>query len=1092
MKITRTIALILTAALLAGCGGTSRLLPSTFSSVLDIAPDGAAVMALVRMRIPRRTGRRPEMHPATISSLTQSVAIAVNTAKAQIFNTTPSSPGCAIGSTGTTCTFAVHAKAGTDTFTVTTYAGVNATGTPLDRGIVAKVPIAKGKANHVAVTLGPLVTNAANTGIGSLRYAVGSANDGDTITFLLAKETTITLASPIAINGNVNIAGPGDTDLAISGGNTHQIFQIVGTASISGLTLTHGKAAQSGSPGGAIQNAGTLTLAYDYIGSSTSIEALRRAPRNDRRRHAHAFHPHSCGSVTYVEGGGVYNDGALTVSHTTFNANVLKSDIATCVQAEGGAIFNDVNGTLSSTGDTYTANAAAAGGAVYNAGTGAATFTGDTFTANYGCNAGNGCPNVGCGATACTSYALGEGAAIYDAGTGITVAGSSFTNNVAGGKSAGAIGQGGAIYLNSDVPNISKSTFTGNLAGGGTTSCSGGAGGAIYSTNAFEIDGDTFKNNAAIGDANGTGGAVTGADSVTGTGDAFAGNVASSTGGPCAANAVGAGGAVYSAADIVTFASSTFTGNSAFAGYAAAGGALGGINGIVNDCTFTSNSVLANGAGATQASGGGGAIAFGSYGKISNSTFTENAATVESSVAQGVFGGAVSVASGPFVSTNNRYTSNKAIEKIAANGALGGAVAVLNDELYSTGDTFASNSATGVQGATGGAVAADSGGQINNATVTSNEAIAPQSTGGGIAIGTSGTLTHVIATKNVASGSLAVGGGLFDVAGSSISDSTFSQNSATSAGGGIFAANLSETILSSTIDDNVVAKANFAAAGGGGIFAENGLSLVYSTVAGNTLTVSGPGPAGGAGIFNSGGLVLYESTVSGNTLLGTAPQSGGGGIFSLDQIIALNSTIGNNSSSGYGGGLYNADNAVNELMNVTLFKNAAKVGGNIMNTASGALSLQNTIVGGGTASTGPDIDNPGSITSADYNIIQTTPAGTAITTMSHDLITDPKLLALSNNGGPTWTNADQPTSPGRGRIPFSSSECAGVPVPTDQRGYTRGASGHCDVGAFEYAGVATAIARRPNLPKHAFRHNASHYRLPVVKVPFKQPSVRMP
>jgi hypothetical protein len=67
----------------------------------------------------------------------------------------------------------------------------------------------------------------------------------------------------------------------------------------------------------------------------------------------------------------------------------------------------------------------------------------------------------------------------------------------------------------------------------------------------------------------------------------------------------------------------------------------------------------------------------------------------------------------------------------------------------------------------------------------------------------------------------------------------------------------------------------------------------------------------------------------------------------------------------------------------------------------------------------------------------------------------PALLALASYGGPTLTLADQSSSPGTGHIPFAGGLCNGaVGTGVDQRGYTRGAGNVCDIGAYEFAGVA--------------------------------------
>ena len=175
----------------------------------------------------------------------------------------------------------------------------------------------------------------------------------------------------------------------------------------------------------------------------------------------------------------------------------------------------------------------------------------------------------------------------------------------------------------------------------------------------------------------------------------------------------------------------------------------------------------------------------------------------------------------------------------------------------------------------------------------------------------------------------------------------------------------------------------------------------------------------------------------------------------------------------------------NALSNVTLYQNSATGnGGNIANPDTNTMTLTNTIVAGGTAGTGADIDNPGTITSGDYNIVQTAVVGNVMTgTTTHNVTANPLLLALTNNGGPTFTNADQSASPGRADIPFSGGMCNGVAgTNIDQRGFTRGAGGRCDVGAYEFAGVASAI--RPHLTpvrgNHHPHHHASAHRKPAL------------
>ena len=47
------------------------------------------------------------------------------------------------------------------------------------------------------------------------------------------------------------------------------------------------------------------------------------------------------------------------------------------------------------------------------------------------------------------------------------------------------------------------------------------------------------------------------------------------------------------------------------------------------------------------------------------------------------------------------------------------------------------------------------------------------------------------------------------------------------------------------------------------------------------------------------------------------------------------------------------------------------------------MSIGNTIAGGGSAPTGPDVSNTSTLTSNDYNVIATAVAGTALSATDH-------------------------------------------------------------------------------------------------------------
>ena len=623
-------------AFLVGCNGmgsgANRFLPGSPGgadsavSVPQAVQDGRRgekTKVHLTMTIPKRH-RRDEarnVHPSTISSLTQSVSIAVNGGGAAVYNATPSSAACNVTTGGTVCTFVVNAPVGSDTFVIATYSSVGGGGTKLDQGS-AVFNVVRGKNNAPSIRLGPVVTNSADAGLGSLRYAIGAANPGDTIMLLLPASSTIALAGPLTVSNRLSIAGPGVTASArrhgrhpdatytgvtLSGGGTQQIFAIQAgaTVTISGLILANGSA--STTSGGAINNAGTLTLVSDvFTNNSTSVQTplairaphpkhVRKASRRGAPAPAHdtrVRRPH-CSSV-YQIGGAIYNNATLSVSGTTFDGNAVVTNIASCIYGYGGAIFNDIHGVLTSSGNTYTNNGAYEGGAVYNYSEyGQASFSGDTFHANTGCTAAIGCPTSGC-ATTCTSIAEGYGAAIYDDyGPGISVTNCLFENNVVGGVSGGSYGEGGALYLDEGAVTISGSTFTSNLAGGGATNESEGEGGAIYwdgSSSGLRLINDTFTGNAAGGDDHGEGGAINAYYPITGSGDTFTSNVAFGNGSAQYMNGEAEGGAIYED-DGLNLTGSKFSSNSATGAYEGEGGAIFSDDPtVLSSDTFASNS----------------------------------------------------------------------------------------------------------------------------------------------------------------------------------------------------------------------------------------------------------------------------------------------------------------------------------------------------------------------------------------------------------------------------------------------------------------------------------------------------------------------
>ncbi|MCA9967899.1 MAG: right-handed parallel beta-helix repeat-containing protein, partial [Anaerolineales bacterium] len=172
------------------------------------------------------------------------------------------------------------------------------------------------------------------------------------------------------------------------------------------------------------------------------------------------------------EGGGISNNGRLTVMNSTISSNYAYSPIG---NAYAGGIFN--NGTLAVTNSTISGNSAINGAGIGNSGT--LTVTNSTFSGNS---------------------AYFDGGGIFNSGT-LTVMNSTFVGNEAQYNWGGGINNYGTL-------RVTNSTFSGNSAtyGGGIYNYRGGLtatnstfsgndainGGGIYNSSTAYLAGNVF------------------------------------------------------------------------------------------------------------------------------------------------------------------------------------------------------------------------------------------------------------------------------------------------------------------------------------------------------------------------------------------------------------------------------------------------------------------------------------------------------------------------------------------------------------------------------------------------------------------------
>ncbi len=317
------------------------------------------------------------------------------------------------------------------------------------------------------------------------------------------------------LSANINIAGPGSSDLTVAcssgAGTNFRIFTVPigGVVTISGLTITGGFVSDQGSDGnasgGGIENSETLSITDFAISANTAgigdfggvpgegggIENSGMLSIADATisTNTAANVPILPGEGAGGFGGGINNTGTLAVVDTAFSGN---SGVGSA-----GAILN--SGTLSVTDCSFAGNTGGGymspAGAIGNSGS--ATVSGSTFTGNTSYNGGGGISNSG-------TFSL----------TSSTLAGNSAFNNVGGGIN------------NSGTMSISTTTFTGNS--------NQGPGGAIDNSGGLTVSASTFADNSAISSFNypgvfdlGDGGGIDNGGTLSITNTTFNGNSAS-------------------------------------------------------------------------------------------------------------------------------------------------------------------------------------------------------------------------------------------------------------------------------------------------------------------------------------------------------------------------------------------------------------------------------------------------------------------------------------------------------------------------------------------------------------------------------------
>jgi CSLREA domain-containing protein len=259
---------------------------------------------------------------------------------------------------------------------------------------------------------------AANTMTATNGCAAGSGND--TINFSVTGTIALANTLPAIIDKTLTIIGPMSPGITLDGDNKVQVMTVASasTLNLKRLTIANG---QGGLSGG-IFNDGKLTV------TNTTFS----------------------GNIAGY-GAGIFNYGTLTLSHSTFSGN--------SAGAYGGGIYN--NGDANLINSSFSGNTADSGGAIED-GFATLTITNSTFSANRAARFGGGIDTAGTLTVTNSTFSGNSanlGGGIYkEVGGTLSVTNSTFSGN----SSTSTIGAGAAYY---GVGGIFKATIIANSTG---------------------------------------------------------------------------------------------------------------------------------------------------------------------------------------------------------------------------------------------------------------------------------------------------------------------------------------------------------------------------------------------------------------------------------------------------------------------------------------------------------------------------------------------------------------------------------------------------------------------------------------------------
>ena len=560
----------------------------------------------------------------------------------------------------------------------------------------------------------------------------------------------------------------------------------------------------------------------------------------------------------------------------------------------------------------------------------------------------------------------------------------------------------------------------------GTVVGMGASGGAILAGagSVLNITGGNINGNTSVR----AGGAIeTSGTSVTLTNVNFSGNDAGT--------APGNGGVLHvTGSTTVNITGGTFDGNTA-----QEGGALWNNAGTmtITDATISNNTATCNGSGTNL--GGGGIF--------------NNAGNTSSDAGDGT--------GGTIVISGSDITGNR-----VPNGA-GSGGGILNNNAGTIDITTSTISGNSAQRA-GGGIETRGGTEmfIEVVALQGNTVANNPGNGGGLHVTGDGNV-DIISSLVVNNTAGSEGGGLWNSTGTmnvfdvSVLSNTASGDGADNGGGGIFNDGGIVNVEGGRISGNL---ANGESGSGGGVFTNTGTTtnLSFIEISANSANRAGGGVEN-IGTTNLDNVILGGTDPSFGNMTGSNPGNGGGLHNGAGAVTVVDSSVGYNTATSEGGGLWNNDGSTLTVTNTTVSNNQADdEGGGLYQVSGGNSTFVNfsTVARNSAGNEGGGLAVGSTATAAfvvDSSIVAENTAGT-----NPDF--DPAIATLSNSTGSDVDNAlgtyrlfgdftpTHPLQAGSAAIgAASTANCANVVDNADQRGAERPGNGTtaCDAGAFE-------------------------------------------